>query len=184
MGASGGRIAPFLHVCLQSGCDATLRRMRRCYGTADFRAKVLRSRAHMPKVAIENDLIVGFPGETDEEFRQSLAFCDEMAFARMHVFRYSKRPGTPAATMEGQVDPLVMAKRADRAHQLSRQLRLAEARAAVGSQDRVVVQAPGAGITGGLFDAVLDEAVSAGSLVDVRVSGVRDDATLICTVVP
>jgi threonylcarbamoyladenosine tRNA methylthiotransferase MtaB len=158
--------------------------MRRVYDTALFAERVEAVRGLVPSVSFGTDLIVGFPGETEEEFAQSLAFCERMRFSRMHVFRYSKRPGTPAATMEGQVDPLVMAKRADRAHQLSRQLRLAEARAAVGSQDRVVVQAPGAGITGGLFDAVLDEAVPAGSLVDVRVSGVRDDATLICTVVP
>ena len=182
--SSGGRIAPFLHMCLQSGCDATLRRMRRVYDTALFAERVEAVRGLVPSVSFGTDLIVGFPGETEEEFAQSLAFCERMRFSRMHVFRYSKRPGTPAATMEGQVDPLVMAKRADRAHQLSRQLRLAEARAAVGSQDRVVVQAPGAGITGGLFDAVLDEPVPVGSLVDVHITGVRDGATLTCTVVP
>lgn len=182
--SSGGRIAPFLHMCLQSGCDATLARMRRVYDTALFAERVEIARSCVPGISLGTDLIVGFPGETEDEFGQSMAFCERMRFSRMHVFRYSKRPGTPAATMEGQVDPQVMAKRADRAHLLSGQLRLAEARAAIGSRDRVVAQAPGAGITGGLFDAVLDEPVPVGSLVDVRITGVRDGATLTCTVVP
>ena len=103
MAAAGGRIAPFLHVCLQSGCDATLGRMARVYRSADFRRVVATARELLPHVAIGTDLIVGFPGETDADFGESLAFCREMRFSRMHVFRYSRRPGTPAATMGGQV---------------------------------------------------------------------------------
>ena len=175
MGASGGRIAPFLHVCLQSGCDATLRRMRRCYGTADFRDLVLRSRAHMPKVAIGTDLIVGFPGETDEEFRQSLAFCDEMAFARMHVFRYSKRPGTPAATAPDQVTASASAERGRRMRELAARMRREQMGLHVGDEDDVLVQSAGRAVGSHLFDVAVDPRLAVGELARVRFDAVRDD---------
>ena len=177
--AAGERVAPFLHVCLQSGCDETLRRMARVYRTADFRRVAETAREHLPHVALGTDLIVGFPGETDEDFERSLDFCREARFAKMHVFRYSRRPGTPAATMAGQVDPHVMAERGDRARALAEELRLAEASRLVGERDLVVVQYPGRGVSGGLFDVLLDSSVPVDSLVPVRLTGVRDDATLL-----
>ena len=179
MAAAGERVAPFLHVCLQSGCDETLRRMARVYRTADFRRVVETVREHLPHVALGTDLIVGFPGETDEDFERSLDFCREARFAKMHVFRYSRRPGTPAATMAGQVDPHVMAERGDRARALAEGLRLAEASRLVGERDLVVVQYPGRGVSGGLFDVLLDSSVPVDSLVPVRLTDVRDDATLL-----
>ncbi len=97
------RLCPHLHLPLQSGCDATLRRMRRNTTTAQFADLVASARRSIPQVSITTDMIVGFPGETDEEFNESLAFADAMQFAGMHVFRYSVRPGTPAARMRGQV---------------------------------------------------------------------------------
>ncbi len=182
MAAAGERVAPFLHVCLQSGCDETLRRMARVYRTEAFRRVVETAREHLPHVAVGTDLIVGFPGETDEDFERSLAFCREMRFAKMHVFRYSRRPGTPAATMAGQVDPHVMAARGERARALADELRLAEAARLVGERDLVVVQYPGRGVSGGLFDALLDPSVPVDSLVPVRLTGVRADATLLADV--
>ncbi|MBM6775258.1 MiaB/RimO family radical SAM methylthiotransferase [Olsenella profusa] len=179
MAASGGRVAPFLHVCLQSGCDETLRRMARVYRTDLFRRVVDTARSLVPGIALGTDLIVGFPGETDEEFERSLAFCREMRFAKMHVFRYSCRPGTPAATMPGQVDPHVMAERSRRARELSAEMRLAEARALVGTEDRALVQYVGRAVSGGLFDVAVDPALPLDSLVPVRLTAVRDDATLV-----
>ncbi len=184
MATSQGRIAPFLHMCLQSGCDETLRRMGRVYDTALFAERVALARERLGHVSFGTDLIVGFPGETDEEFERSLAFCERMRFSHMHVFRYSKRPGTPAATMEGQVSPLVSAARMQKALALSERLRLSEAQALLGAHDRVVVQAEGRGVTGGLFDALLDPAVPVDSLVDVQVKEVRDDASLVCELTP
>ena len=102
-----------------------------------------------------------------------------MRFSKMHVFRYSRRPGTPAAAMEGQVDPHVMAERGERARALADEMRLAEARRQVGSRDLVVVQYPGRGVSGGLFDVLLDPSVPVDSLVPVRLTDVRDDATLV-----
>ena len=178
MAAAGERVAPFLHVCLQSGCDETLRRMARVYRTDLFRRVVETAREHVPGIALGTDLIVGFPGETDGEFERSLDFCREMRFAKMHVFRYSRRPGTPAATMPGQVDPHAMADRSRAARELADRMRLAEARRLVGEKDLVVVQYPGRGVTGGLFDATLDPSVPVDSLVPVRLTGVAGDATL------
>lgn len=184
MAASGGRVAPFLHMCLQSGCDETLRRMGRVYDTDLFARRMSLVRERVEHASFGTDLIVGFPGETEEEFAQSLAFCERARFSHMHVFRYSKRPGTPAATMEGQVDALVAARRSAQAQELSQNMRLAEARALVGSEDLVVVQAPGAGITGGLFDARLDETIPVDSLVHVQVASVNESATLTCVIPP
>ena len=178
MAAAGERVAPFLHVCLQSGCDETLRRMARVYRTDLFRRVVETARERLPRIALETDLIVGFPGEKDEHFEDSLAFCEEMRFSKMHVFRYSRRPGTPAASMPDQVDPHVSAERSRRARALADRMRLAEARSLVGQRDLVVVQYPGRGVSGGLFDVTLDANVPVDSLVPVRLTGVADDATL------
>ena len=92
-----------LHLPLQSGSDKILRAMKRPYDTSGYRDKVHIIRDMVPDIALTTDVMVGFPGESDEEFRQSLAFANEMAFSRTHVFAYSRRPGTPAADMGGQV---------------------------------------------------------------------------------
>ena len=97
------RLMPHLHLPLQSGCDATLRRMARKTTTASFRELVAAAREVMPEAAITTDIIAGFPGETEGEFAESLAFVREMNFAGGHVFTYSPRPGTGAAKMKGQV---------------------------------------------------------------------------------
>ena len=106
------RMAQQLHLPLQSGCDATLKRMNRPYTTGDFREQMRNIRGKMPHIAITTDLMVGFPGETDEEFRESLIFANDIAFSGMHIFKYSIRGGTPAAEMTNQVDPKIKDKRA------------------------------------------------------------------------
>lgn len=97
------RLQPHLHLPLQSGCDATLKRMRRNTTQAEFRALMQAARDKIPDVRITSDVIVGFPGETDEEWAISKAFIEEMAFDGLHVFRYSVRPDTPAAKMRGKI---------------------------------------------------------------------------------
>ncbi len=97
------RLMPHLHLPLQSGCASTLKRMARKTTPASFRALIAAARRVMPEAAITTDVIAGFPGETEEEFAESLAFIKEMNFAGGHVFTYSPRPGTGAARMKGQV---------------------------------------------------------------------------------
>jgi threonylcarbamoyladenosine tRNA methylthiotransferase MtaB len=105
------RLMPHLHLPLQSGCESTLRRMARKTTPQSFRALVSAARALIPDVAITTDIIAGFPGETEEEFAESLDFVCEMNFAGGHVFTYSPRPGTGAAKMKGQVKPELRKKR-------------------------------------------------------------------------
>lgn len=97
------RLQPHLHLPLQSGCDATLKRMRRNTSQVEFRALMQSARDKIPDVRITSDVIVGFPGETEEEWQISKAFIKEMNFDGLHAFRYSVREGTPAARMRGQV---------------------------------------------------------------------------------
>ena len=113
------RLCPHLHLPLQSGCDTTLRRMARHTNQMQFRGLMETARAYIDDPCITTDLIVGFPGETDEEFAISSAFIEEMEFAAMHVFRYSKRPGTPAARMKGHVSEAVKKARSARLIELS-----------------------------------------------------------------
>jgi threonylcarbamoyladenosine tRNA methylthiotransferase MtaB len=178
MAAAGERIAPFLHICLQSGCDATLRRMGRVYDTASYAHVVDAARAALPDLALGTDLIVGFPGERDEDFAQSLAFCERMGFAKMHVFRYSRRPGTPAAGWRDQVSAPVSAERSARMLELAERMRLAAATRRVGADELVVVQHPGRGVTGGLFDVLVDDDAPLDTLVRVRPHDVLPGGTL------
>ncbi|MCL4252844.1 MAG: tRNA (N(6)-L-threonylcarbamoyladenosine(37)-C(2))-methylthiotransferase MtaB, partial [Anaerolineae bacterium] len=108
-----------LHLPLQSGCDATLKRMRRNTNQANFRLLVNHARASIPDVCISTDVIVGFPQETDEEFAISKAFIAEMNFASMHIFRYSKRPETPAARMRGHIAEPIKKIRSAELHALA-----------------------------------------------------------------
>ncbi len=105
------RLCRHLHLPLQSGCAATLKRMARKTTPASFRKLVAAARATMPDVAITTDVIAGFPGETEAEFAESLDFVREMDFAGGHAFTYSPRPGTAAARMAGQVEPHIRKER-------------------------------------------------------------------------
>lgn len=108
-------LCPHFHLSLQSGCDATLQRMRRKYDSARYYESVQLLRSHFSNPGITTDLIVGFPGETEEEFSQTLAFLKKCAFSSMHIFPYSRRSGTPAAVMADQVPKAVKEERARRA---------------------------------------------------------------------
>lgn len=119
------------HLSLQSGCDETLRRMNRRYDTARYLESVALLRAYFSGVAVTTDLITGFPGETEEEFEKTLAFLRRCAFAQIHVFPYSIRPGTRAAAME-QVPKSVKEARAARAGQVAAELHEKYLRSCVG----------------------------------------------------
>lgn len=112
-------LCPHFHLSMQSGCDATLKRMNRKYDTARFFESVSLLGKYFQTPAVTTDMIVGFPGETEEEFAQSLDFIQRCAFAAMHIFPYSKRPGTPAAAMPGQVPKAVKEERARRAAEIA-----------------------------------------------------------------
>ena len=107
------KICPHFHLSLQSGCDETLRRMNRRYTSDEFYEKCQLLRKYFDKPALTTDVIVGFPGETEEEFEKSKAFVDKVDFYETHIFKYSKRQGTKAAVMEGQIPEQVKTMRSN-----------------------------------------------------------------------
>ncbi|WP_024620440.1 tRNA (N(6)-L-threonylcarbamoyladenosine(37)-C(2))-methylthiotransferase MtaB [Metaclostridioides mangenotii] len=113
------KLCPHYHLSLQSGCDETLNRMNRRYTTKEYKEIVDRLRDAIPNVAITTDIIVGFPGETDEEFTSTYNFLKEIELTQMHVFKYSIRKGTPAATMGDQVDPQIKHDRSEKLIKMS-----------------------------------------------------------------
>ena len=115
-------LCPQFHLSLQSGSDTVLKRMRRKYDTARYLESVRLLKQYFPGCAVTTDLIVAFPGETEEEFRQSLDFLQTCRFALVHIFPYSRRDGTPAASMPGQHGNAVKEARAARAAQVAAQL--------------------------------------------------------------
>lgn len=127
-----------LHIPLQAGDDAVLARMRRKYTTAEFGAKIEKIHKIMPGVAITTDVIVGFPGETEEMFRAGYKFMEQMQFSEMHVFPYSKRTGTPAARMEDQIDEELKNARVHELIDLSERMQFAYAQKFVGQVLEVI----------------------------------------------
>jgi threonylcarbamoyladenosine tRNA methylthiotransferase MtaB len=115
-------LCPHFHLSLQSGCDATLKRMNRRYDTARFLLSCGLLRRYFHRPAITTDLIVGFPGETEEEFAATLDFLRQADFAAMHIFPYSRRPGTPADRMPGQIPNAEKERRAHRAAEVAKAL--------------------------------------------------------------
>lgn len=109
------KVCDHFHLSLQSGCDKTLKEMNRKYDTEKYRQAAAMLRKYLPKVALTTDIIVGFPGETEEDFRESYAFAEEIGFAKIHVFPYSPKRGTPAAARK---DQLLNAVKSERSHML------------------------------------------------------------------
>lgn len=115
------KVMPHYHLSLQSGCDETLKRMNRRYTTAEYKEIVEKLRREIPDVAITTDVIVGFPGETEEEFEQTYNFLKDIGLCQMHIFKYSPRKGTKAAEMGDQVSPQVKHERSDKLIQLNKE---------------------------------------------------------------
>ncbi|QWV91938.1 tRNA (N(6)-L-threonylcarbamoyladenosine(37)-C(2))-methylthiotransferase MtaB [Geomonas oryzisoli] len=138
---AGSRIVcPHLHLPLQAGSDGVLARMNRGYDTALFRSVVQDLVAAMPDVSIGSDVIAGFPGETDREFQETYSFIESLPLAYLHVFPFSQRPGTPAATMAAQVQPRVIKERAEALRILSEKKKAEYAARFVGRELQVLVQ--------------------------------------------
>ena len=131
-------LCPQFHLSLQSGSDTVLVRMRRKYDTARYAQSVALLRESFPGCALTTDLIVGFPGETEAELEESLAFCRQCGFAAMHIFPYSRRPGTPADKMPGQLTKAEKEARSARAIAIARALEQAYLSAQIGTTQEVL----------------------------------------------
>lgn len=134
------QICPHFHLSLQSGCDETLKRMNRRYDTEEFREGVEKIRRYFDKPAITTDVIVGFPGETDEEFAITRKYLEEINFFEMHVFKYSRRKGTIADRMENQIPDSVKSERSDVLIELDEELSRAYRESFTGSAEEVLVE--------------------------------------------
>lgn len=140
--ASVEKLCPHFHLSLQSGCDATLWRMNRKYDTQEFRASCERLRNCFDHPALTTDVMVGFPGETQEEFAQTLEFLKEIRFYEMHVFKYSRRKGTKADRMEGQVPEPVKTLRSDILLKLTQEQSIAYRKQLIGKTLEVLMEEP------------------------------------------
>ncbi len=134
------KICDHFHLSLQSGCTETLKRMNRRYTTEEFKAVTKRLRAKFPNAALTTDIIVGFPGETDEEFNTTYEFLKEIAFYKMHIFKYSQRKGTKAAVMPNQVDGKIKEERSKKLIELSNENEYNYNRKYIGKQVEVLFE--------------------------------------------
>ena len=139
-------LCPQFHLSMQSGCDSVLARMKRKYDTARYLQSVQLLKAAFPGCAITTDMIVAFPGETEEEFEESLAFIRRCGFADMHIFPYSRRPGTPADQMPGQHPNAVKEERSRRAIAVAEQMSREYRQALVGTTQSVLFEEPEDGL--------------------------------------
>ena len=133
-------LCPQFHLSMQSGCDTVLARMKRKYDTARYLESVELLKRYFPGCAVTTDMIVAFPGETEEEFQQSLAFIQKCAFADMHIFPYSRRPGTPADKMPGQHSNATKEERSRRAIALAEEMSRAYRENLVGTVQEVLFE--------------------------------------------
>lgn len=166
-----------LHVPLQSGSDAVLAAMRRTYTVAEYLARIDAARAALPGIAVTTDVIAGFPGETEDQAAETLAVVERVGFTKLHVFRYSARPGTPAAEMP-QVDPRVRARRAEALRDLDAVLASRFSARRVGAITEVLVEQVRGEIAEGTTREYLkvrfeDRGAQPGDLVDVRIDSAQ-----------
>ena len=134
------RLMPHLHLPLQSGTDSVLRRMARRCKTADFQQLMTDAKQQVPELNITTDIIVGFPGESDAEWQQTMAFLRQLQFSHMHIFSYSPRPGTKAAELPAQVDDAIKRQRSRELHQLMSEMKSTSLAAALNQSVDVLVE--------------------------------------------
>ena len=173
------RLCPHFHMPLQSGCDATIQRMRRRYTSARYADAAARVRSAVKGVSITADIIAGFPGETDQEFRESFAFAESMGYADMHVFPYSSRPGTSASYLGGKVGPTLIRKRVGQLMELAQRQKTTYCSWLVGSTRRVLWESRSAGHFGPINRGLTDNYVRVHADSDRDLENCITDAALL-----
>jgi threonylcarbamoyladenosine tRNA methylthiotransferase MtaB len=171
--ACSPRIAKHVHAPLQSGAGAVLRRMRRKYRPRHYADRIRKARAAMPDAAIGADVMVGFPGETEDEFAESRDFIESLPFTYLHVFTYSERPGTAAADAPGQVPITVRKERNRILRRLAEAKNLEFRQSMVGKKLSVVtLQPPGSALTENYLTVELGRPEASNQLFDVEIEAV------------
>ncbi len=171
-----GKLMPYLHLPVQSGSDRILKAMNRSHSVESYLRTIEKVRAARPDIAISGDFIVGFPGETEEDFEATLNIVDEVRYASAYSFKYSARPGTPAAVMEGQIERDIMDERLRRLQSHITGHQLAFNRSTVGRDTQVLIERPGRhegqmiGRSPWLQSVHVETAAEPGAMLDVTLS--------------
>jgi len=173
--ADSPRIAKHVHAPLQSGSDSVLRRMHRKYRPRHYADRIHKARALMPDCAVGADVMTGFPGETEEEFAQSLAFIESLPFTYLHVFTYSERPGTPAADAIAQVPQAIRKQRTHALRALAARKNLEYRRSMVGRTISVVTLDNGTALSENYVKVKLATARAANRIERVHIGGMTSD---------
>ena len=174
---TNSNLRPHLHISLQSGSSSVLKRMKRPYRSERAWEAMRQVAAVVPHFGIGADIIVGFPGETDEEFEETRRMVEELAFSYLHVFRFSPRPGTPAASMENQVHPETISRRSKILRELAAQKQDSFERGLIGTEREVVIESEGEvegyrnSTTDNYATVLLAEDLPAGTLAMVKITG-------------
>lgn len=174
------KLCPSFHLSLQSGCDKTLKAMNRKYTAMQYREAVTLLRENLNDCAFTTDVIVGFPGETDGDFVESMTFVDEIGFAKVHIFPYSKRKGTKAASMDGQLTNQVKKEREHKLLQVELKNRKAFMESFIGKTQDVLVEKCSEGICNGFTKNYLQvkfegEALLCNKIVKVKITGADEN---------
>lgn len=177
LASQDGMVCRHLHVPLQSGSTKILRDMARHYTAEAYLEIVENIRARIPQLSLSTDVIVGFPGETEDDFQQTLQVAHACKFSKMHVFRYSPRSGTPAAQRADQISPEVKAERVERMLGLAKELRHTDAQSRVGTKELVLVEAHGKGMSESYYEVSMPASAKQGSLVSCTLGSFKEDET-------
>ena len=169
--SSEGRICAHLHVPLQSGSDAVLAGMNRNYDATTYLQKMAAAKNVLPRLAVTTDIIVGFPGETEEDFSATLSLAKELGFSRIHVFRFSGRPGTLAEKLSNQLPAQIKKERADKLRHLAEELMQADALCRIGTTESVLIESPNRGRSESYYPVRVKENLQRGSLVALKLVG-------------
>lgn len=174
------RVCRHLHLPIQSGSDDVLRAMNRNYRLAEYKNLIADLRKRIPDLALTTDLIVGFPGETEENFKETLATLEELKFSAIHIFPYSQRTGTPAATYPNQVLPEIKKERVHRVQALEKKLSEAYRRRFLGKSVRVLPEEEKHGCFEGLSDEYIrvylkGEGIERGKIYSVKINSLTED---------
>lgn len=167
LAASEGRVCRHLHLPLQSGSTKVLREMARPYTAERYGALVEHLRTRVPQLSLTTDIIVGFPGETEEDFAHTCDLAQQCGFSKIHVFPYSKRAGTPAAARADQVQPEVKSRRARELRALSDRLRARDCARRMGSVEYALVEERGAAMIESYYEIEAPASAAVGTLVPV-----------------
>lgn len=175
-----GKLCDHFHLSLQSGSDSVLKRMNRKYTTKEYRDIVKLIREYMPEAGITTDIIVGFPGETDEEFEESYRFVEDIRFSRIHVFKYSPRKGTPASQFKDQISGDIKQIRSDRLIRLGDELMEEFHKAFIGRTLELLLEEEKDGFIEGYTTNYIRVKVKGhndlqGKILPVRISGQEED---------